>query len=146
MKKILTLVFSVLLFATCSSKKEIPTTYKSKKVTVNHESNTAAQEPITDPKLTEVWEPEPLVVDPGKTPNSPPSDAIILFDGNNLDEWVHYDDSPAKWTVENDILTCKPGTGDIKTKKIFGDVQLRLEWRSPNEPNKTGQDLSLIHI
>ena len=39
-----------------------------------------------DPKATEVWEPEPKVVKTGAV-NTPPSDAVILFDGKNLNEW-----------------------------------------------------------
>ena len=38
-----------------------------------------------DPKLTEVWKPEPVKVKPGKTNSDAPSDAIILFGGKNLD-------------------------------------------------------------
>ena len=37
-------------------------------------------------------------------------------------------------------MTVKPGTGNIKTRQEFGDVQLHIEWRSPAEPNRTGQD------
>ena len=39
-----------------------------------------------DPALSEVWEPVPQVVTPGKV-NIAPSDAIVLFDGSNLDQW-----------------------------------------------------------
>ena len=38
------------------------------------------------PQDTEVWEPVPKVVTPGATNSAPPSDAIVLFDGKNLDE------------------------------------------------------------
>ena len=37
---------------------------------------------ITDPKATEVWQPEPRTVAPGEGAK-PPSDAVILFDGQN---------------------------------------------------------------
>jgi hypothetical protein len=40
--------------------------------------------------------PRPGVVTPGKTAADAPSDAIVLFDGKNLDEWVmDKDNSPA---------------------------------------------------
>jgi len=49
-----------------------------------------AQQPSPQPKPeeTELWQPVPTVVTPGETPNAPPSDAIVLFDGKNEDEWV----------------------------------------------------------
>ena len=52
-----------------------------------------AQQSTAKPEDTEVWKPEPKVVTPGSTCGAPPSDAIILFDGKNLDEWVSAQDS-----------------------------------------------------
>ena len=140
MNKILTIVLTIIILAACSTKKDMPQTATKKVEVKNSTVITKAPETITDPKATEVWEPEPEVVDASKSPGSAPSDAIVLFGGDNIDEWVHYDGSPAQWTVSDGIITCKPGTGDIKTKKIFGDVQFHIEWRSPSEPNKKGQD------
>ncbi len=83
-----------------------------------------------DPALTEVWYPIPLVVIPG-TATSSPSDAIVLFDGANLDQWENLKGEPAAWTIESGNITVKPGAGDIKTKKHFSDCQLHIEWRTP---------------
>lgn len=85
----------------------------------------------TDPKETEFWDPEVRVV----TPGSIPSDAIVLFDGTNLDEWVSViSGEPANWTVADGAMTVKKGTGMIMTKKKFNNFQLHIEWRSPMEP------------
>src|SRR5215472_9145211 len=63
------------------------------------------------PEETEVWSPEPKVVTPGATCGAPSSDAIILFDGKNLDEWVSADDhTPAKWLVGDGIMTVNKST------------------------------------
>ena len=44
------------------------------------------QQASDDPAATEVWEPVPAVVTPG-VGAQPPSDAIVLFDGTDLDHW-----------------------------------------------------------
>jgi len=75
-----------------------------------------AQQPAPGPKPedTEVWKPVPKVVTPGATCTAPPSDALILFDGKNLDEWVSVQDkSPAKWIVADGILTVSKNAGNI---------------------------------
>ena len=82
------------------------------------------------PKLTEVWEPEPKVITPGDG-TAPPSDAIVLFDGTNFDEWMGPDEGEVKWVLEDGAMTVTPKSGMISTKKVFGDVQLHIEWRSP---------------
>ena len=96
---------------------------------------------ITDPAATEFYTPVPPKVDAGAATNEAPSDAIILFGADgNTDEWVMKEsEAPVEWTVENGVMTVKPGTGFIKTRRKFGDVQLHIEWRSPQEPDKEGQ-------
>ena len=95
-----------------------------------------------DPAVTEIYEPVPSHVIPGKD-NSAPSDAIVLFSNGNLNEWESIKDNrPAEWTVSGGELTVKPGTGDIITKKSFGDCQLHIEWRCPAEAKGEGQGRS----
>ncbi len=93
------------------------------------------------PEDTEVWEPEPKVVTPGATNSEPPSDAIVLFDGKNLDEWVSAQDrsSPAKWIVGDGVLTVNKASGNIETKRTFKNYQLHLEWRIPTNITGSGQ-------
>ena len=121
---------------------------------------------ITDPKATEVWAPVPPKVTPGIFPGSPPSDAIILFDGTDLSQWrksalgyggkmedvaavikkygtvTKYED--AGWDIKDGALIVKPGAGPIETKLSFGDVQLHIEWLSPVslDTTKKGQGYS----
>jgi hypothetical protein len=86
------------------------------------------------PEDTEVWGPVPKVVTPGANNTAPPSDAIVLFDGKNLDEWVsNRDKSPAKWIVTNGVLTVnkEKGVGNIETKRTFKNYQLHIEWKIP---------------
>lgn len=92
-----------------------------------------------DPKVTEVWEPKARKVTPGATAGEAPSDAIILFSGRDLAEWTSLDGSPAKWEVKDGAFTVVKGTGDIKTKKVFDDIQLHIEWRSPATVESEGQ-------
>jgi hypothetical protein len=93
-----------------------------------------------EPKATEVWEnkPKPITAVPCFT--EPPSDAVILFNGKDLNEWSSSDGNLAKWEVKEGALTVVKGTGDIKTKKTFGDVQLHIEWRTPTPVESGGQD------
>ncbi|MEM6631226.1 MAG: DUF1080 domain-containing protein [Bacteroidota bacterium] len=93
-----------------------------------------AQEKQTKPKpeFTEQWEPVPAVIDPGNSQKAP-SDAIVLFDGTNLEAWQHPSGDAPKWSVEDGAFTVERGTGMIRTKQGFGDIQLHLEWRAPSE-------------
>ena len=101
----------------------------------------AQEKDYTKPKTTEVHEPIPAKVTTGKM-NSAPSDAIVLFDGTNLDNWVGARDSlAAKWIINKDgSMTVKNGSGDIQTKQNFGDIQLHIEWRNPATPRAKGQN------
>jgi hypothetical protein len=94
---------------------------------------------ITDPKATEVWEPEPRVVTPGTTMGAAPSDAIILFDGTNLDEWTTDKGGDATWVIEDGAMTVAKKAGGIQTKRNFGSVQLHIEWRTPAVIEGKGQ-------
>src|SRR5215469_2456196 len=92
------------------------------------------------PEETEVWAPEPKIVTPGAKDSAPPSDAIVLFDGKNLDEWVSAQDkSPAAWIVGDGVLTVNKKSGNIETKRSFKNYQLHLEWRIPKDITGSGQ-------
>lgn len=92
-----------------------------------------------DPKLTEVWDPEPAMVLPG-VGNKAPSDAIVLFDGKNLNQWTDQKGKPPGWIIKDGIMTVKPGSGSIITKQNFADCQLHVEWRTPAIVKGEGQE------
>ena len=73
-------------------------------------------------------------------PRRPLKDAIILFDGTNLDAWKSTEGGAAQWKVMGGFLEVNPGTGPIETKAKFADVQLHIEWAAPNPPVGKGQD------
>src|SRR3982074_580788 len=92
------------------------------------------------PEDTEVWQPVPNVVTPGSPNTAPPSDAIVLFDGKNLDEWVSVQDkAPAKWIVANGVVTVNKAAGNIETKRSFRNYQPHMEWKVPENITGTGQ-------
>src|SRR5246127_3486176 len=90
--------------------------------------------------------PVPPVIEPGTAstqdaPGKPPSDAVVLFDGKDLSQWVvKKDGSPAKWKVENGYFEVVAKTGDMRTKDSFGDCQLHVEFAEPNPPKGEDQD------
>jgi hypothetical protein len=92
-----------------------------------------------DPTVTEVWQIKAPVIAPGKNVGEAPSDAIILFDGKDLDAWTTLDGQPAAWEVKDGVMNVVLRKGDIKTKQVFGDMQLHIEWRSPAEISGQGQ-------
>ncbi len=78
---------------------------------------------------------------PGKTDAEPPSDALILFDGKNLNLWrAEGPDStkPAGWKVHDNIMTVDKKAKGIMTRQRFQDYQMHLEFRIPE--NIAGSD------
>lgn len=65
-----------------------------------------------------------------------PSDAIVLFDGTqeSLDaNWSDEKGGKTKWTIKNGGFSSEDawGLGSIRTKQEFGDCQLHIEYRHP---------------
>lgn len=89
--------------------------------------------------MSEYWTPQPKVVSPGNIQtNTAPSDAVVLFDGKNLNAWESVNDgSPAQWLVHDGVFTVNKKSGDIQTKQKFENFQLHLEWCVPE--NITGK-------
>lgn len=92
------------------------------------------------PGMTEIFEPEVPIVQPGVKDSDPPSDAIVLFNGTNIDnEWTDSRGNPSKWIIQDGNLVCVKGSGVIQTKRKFGSVQLHIEWKTPSEVTGSGQ-------
>ena len=94
------------------------------------------------PEMTELWEPVPKIIQPGDG-NQPPSDAIVLFDGTDLSQWINAETGEhTDWIINNDgsmtVNTNNPRAG-IETKKEFGSIQLHIEWKTPNKVKGEGQ-------
>ena len=93
---------------------------------------------------------EPAVVTPGATPAAPPSDAIVLFDGKDLSQWVSQSAAggPAPWVVADGVATVKPNSGGIQTKQAFGSCQLHIEFATPSvvEGNSQGRGNSGVFL
>src|SRR5512136_231750 len=120
-----------------------------------------AQEPIgyTDTpflpggkwRVHDLNRPHPPVVNPGtastpEQPGRPPSDAVVLFDGKDLSQWLEQGEGggsanprPPRWRVENGYMEVVPKTGSIISKEKFGDAQIHVEWASPKEVKSSSQ-------
>jgi 3-keto-disaccharide hydrolase len=90
--------------------------------------------------------PHPEVVTPGATPGAPPSDAIVLFDGTDLSEWMTREKprnggglSAPRWKLIDGVIEAVPGTGDLVSKQKFRDVQLHIEWAAPKKVASNSQ-------
>ena len=90
----------------------------------------------------DIRRPRPPAVEPaeGSIAARPPKDAVVLFDGSNLDAWRSPAGGPAAWKVADGVMETVPGAGPIETKGKFGDIQLHVEWAAPDPPNGVGQD------
>jgi hypothetical protein len=90
-----------------------------------HDSDRPHPRVITSPKFSDMA--------------TPPSDALVLFDGKDLSKWEHANGAPAKWKVENGYMETVPKSGILRTKDQFGDFQLHIEWATPEKVVGKGQ-------
>ena len=90
---------------------------------------------------------QPRVVRPGDGHGRGPADAIVLFDGSDLDAWIGDNGNPAGWKIEDGYAEVN-GSGGIRTRRRFGDCQLHIEWASPSvvSGESQGRGNSGIHF
>lgn len=105
--------------------------------------STSAQKlsPADSAAKTEVWTPVPKIITPSTNLINAPSDAIVLFDGKNLDEWINTNGvgTKANWNIADGILIVNKSSGNIQTKKSFTNYQLHIEWKIPANIAGSGQ-------
>ena len=86
--------------------------------------------------------PLPPVVNPGPDTalSRPiPTDAVVLFDGSDLQAWERSEGGDPGWKVENGYMEIVGGSGSIRTRQAFGSCQLHAEFRMPDPPEGEGQ-------
>ncbi len=129
MKKLL--IFSLVLLVTLAGNAQ----QKQARTALPPQQTQPPREPARmTPEMTEIWEPEVKIIEPAAQPGMPPSDAIILFDGTDVNkEWEDSRGNPTKWIIKDGELICVKGSGPIKTKRKFNDFQLHIEWKTPSE-------------
>ncbi|WP_224487805.1 3-keto-disaccharide hydrolase [Robertkochia flava] len=138
MKKPILAGFCIFLFLSCKEKNN--SDMQAEKDLVKSETST--QEEPKNPEATEIWEPIPEKVETGIYPEAP-GDAFILLKDGDMDAWESVKDpgNPAPWTVNPDgSITVKDGSGNIRTKQEYGDIQLHIEWKNPETPRADGQN------
>ena len=102
----------------------------------------AQQNPVADWPPHSRERPTPPTVTPGSggVGATPPADAIVLFVGGQLDRWEGADGGRPRWRVVDGAFEVVAGTGTLRTRDAFGDVQLHIEWMSPKPPRGSDQD------
>jgi len=100
----------------------------------------AVEAPVIHRKTGDRTRPQPPKVTPASTPGGPPSDAVVLFSGDDLSAWQQRDGSPAKWQVHDGYFQVTPESGDLVTKQPFGDAQIHVEWATPSPTKGSDQD------
>lgn len=77
--------------------------------------------------------PQPAIVTPGAMSPAPaPQDAIVLVgSGADRSAWQMMDGAPVTWAMSNGVL--ETGKGIIRTKAVFTDYQLHVEFATPTD-------------
>ena len=101
-------------------------------------------------EVKHIMDPEVTVIQPGATDSEPPADAIILFDGTDMNkEWEEAGRGPdgtrsikpaVTWVIKDGAMESVQGSGSISTKRDFEDFQLHIEWKTPSVVTGEGQD------
>jgi hypothetical protein len=114
-----------------------------------YDSLTPMQKNMFLTEIKHIMDPEVKVIQPGVSDDNPSSDAIILFDGKDINrEWEEsffrfggapVVKSPVTWVIKDGAMECLPSSGSLKTKRNFEDFQLHIEWKTPSVITGEGQ-------
>ena len=108
---------------------------------------TAIEKFKRDPKA-----PLPPVVTPGDSDKAP-SDAVILFDGKDLSQWIARgrtvpkgEDGKPAWKIQDGYMEVVPNSGNLISKERFTDSQIHVEWATPTEtgPGQKGGNSGVL--
>jgi Domain of Unknown Function (DUF1080) len=132
MIKLLIISLMLLIYAFSLAQTPVPT-QKSAQTTKPAVAHLGDQNTMT-PWMTEIWDPEVKIIQPGVKDSDAPSDAIVLFNGTDISsEWEDTQGNPSKWIIRDGALISVKGAGYIKTKRKFSNFQLHIEWKTPSE-------------
>jgi hypothetical protein len=121
-----------------------------KKFTKSFDSLTPMQKNMFFTNVKHIMDPEVTKITPGTVDSDPPSDAIVLFNGKDLNEWEETSFGPAgpggkkpiTWILKDGGMQPTGSSGTAQTKRVFKDFQLHIEWKTPIglAATVTGQD------
>jgi hypothetical protein len=96
---------------------------------------TGEQLPNSPWRVHDIRRPQPPRVDTGRASCSGPlpSDAEMLFNGRDVSKWTG--DHAGEWRLHDGVLTSGGRSYNfLHTREAFGDVQLHVEWTTPQQP------------
>jgi hypothetical protein len=112
----------------------------AKKFKSSFDSLSPIQQSLFLTNLKHIMDPEVPKIEPGVVDIDPPSDAIILFNGKDLNEWEELSwgrggpggIKPISWIIKDGGMQPTKSSGSAKTKRVFRDFQLHIEWKTPS--------------
>lgn len=120
-----------------------------KKMQSLYDSLTPMQKTMFFTEVKHIMDPEVKIIQPGTAYTNPPSDAIILFDGNDINkEWEEAAWRPGMaasikpavtWIIKDGAMESTKGSGSVRTKRSFNDFQMHIEWKTPSTITGEGQ-------
>ena len=91
--------------------------------------------PNSNWRVADIRRPQPPHVETGKACAAPPpGDAEVLFDGRDLSKFTS--DRMEEWSLKDGTVTAGGRVYNfLRTKASYGDVQIHLEWKTPEQTN-----------